>query len=76
MVSGGRVYDSGGGPYFVENGRVVAFHVRSLDVAPEPSGRSSRSHSSNRSHVSCSHGYVLCRLPDFVAWHTDNIGSL
>jgi hypothetical protein len=76
MVSGGRVYGSCGGPYFAENGKVVAFHVRSLDDAPEPSGRSTRSHSSNRSHVSYSHGYVLCRLPDFVQWHNDNIGPL
>ena len=76
MVIGGRVYGSCGGPYFAENGKVVAFHVRSLDDSPEPSGRSTRSRSSNRSHVSYSQGYVLCRLPDFVEWHKDNIGPL
>jgi hypothetical protein len=76
MVSGGRVYGSCGAPYFAENGKVVAFHVRSLDDSPEHLGPSTRSQSSNRSHVSYSHGYVFCRLPDFVAWHVANIGHL
>jgi hypothetical protein len=73
MINGGRVYGSCGAPYFAENGKVVAFHVRSLDDAPEPSSHSTRSHTSSRSHVSFSQGYVLCRLNDFVNWYRAHV---
>ena len=62
MISGGRVSGSCGAPYFNTAGEVVAFHVESVDDTDAKS-------SSRSSHVSYSHGYVICRLPSFVKWY-------
>ena len=69
MVAGGRVSGSCGAPYFNTVGEVVAFHVESVDDTDAKS-------SSRNSHVSYSHGYVLCRLPSFVSWYEHSIGSI
>ena len=69
MVAGGRVSGSCGAPYFNTAGEVVAFHVESVDDTDAQS-------SSRSSHVSYSHGYVLCRLPSFVEWYERSIGTI
>jgi len=71
MVAGGRVAGSCGAPYFNMGGEVVAFHFESVDDSEPGSKASSRS-----SHYSYSHGYVLCRLPSFVAWYESSIGVI
>ncbi len=53
-------------PYFAENGKMVAFRVRNLDNAPEPSIYSMLPHTSSRSHILFSQGLVSCRLTAFV----------
>ena len=68
-VDGGRVSGSCGAPYFNAEGEVVAFHVESVDDTDSKS-------SSRSSHVSFSHGYVLCRLPSFVSWFENSIGEI
>ena len=69
MVAGGRVSGSCGAPYFNAEGEVVAFHVESVDDSDAKS-------SSHSSHVSYSHGYVLCRLPSFVEWYEKSIDKI
>ena len=63
VVSCGRVMGSCGAPYFAANGKVVAFHFESVDETPENSSVGSTS------HISYSHGYVLCRLPQLYDWY-------
>lgn len=60
-VTKGRVRGSCGAPYFCADGKVAAFHVASVDDGEEGS--------TDRSHVSYSQGYVLCRLPLFTEWY-------
>ena len=62
VVHIGRVGGSSGAPYFAEHGKVVAFHVESID---DDDGATA----SPNSHTSYSRGYVLCRLPNFVRWY-------
>lgn len=69
MVDGGRATGSCGAPYFNLRGEVVAFHVESVNDGDEKS-------SSRDSHVSYSHGYVLCRLPSFVSWYECSISTI
>ena len=66
VVEGGRVSGSCGAPYFATNGKVVAFHVRSINDASNDSV-------SQDSHLSKSVGLVLCRLPVFWAWYESNV---
>lgn len=58
-VRGGRVKGSCGAPYFDNIGRLIAFHFQSIDDFDMHSA-------SDRSHVSYSCGYVLCRLQGFM----------
>ena len=69
MVSGGRVQGSCGAPYFNVRGEVVAFHFESVDDSESDS-------SAHSSHISFSHGYVLCRLPNFTSWYTASIRAV
>jgi hypothetical protein len=62
VVSGGRIRGSCGAPYFASCGKVAAMHFESVNDDDGSSNVSS-------SHVSYSHGYVLCRMPHFVAWY-------
>jgi hypothetical protein len=66
VVSGGRVRGSCGAPYFASCGKVAAMHYESVNYDDGSSSISS-------SHVSYSHGYVLCRMPHFVDWLTVHI---
>lgn len=68
-VECGRVMGSCGAPYFAQNGKVIAFQYESVDETPE------RGSVGSSSHISLSHGYVLCRLPAFWAWYVDQKGS-
>ena len=71
MVDGERVSGSCGAPYFNAQGEVVAFHFESVDDSD-----TNKSSSRSSSHVSYSHGYVLCRIPTFVEWYERSIGPL
>lgn len=72
QVVGGRVKGSCGAAYFAPNGKIVAFHVESLDDGSD-SVSASNSYTSDRSHTSYSRGLLLCRLPKFVLWYNDAI---
>ncbi len=71
QVVGGRVKGSCGAAYFAVNGKVVAFHVASLDDGESVSA--ANSYTSDRSHTSFSLGLVLCRLPKFRIWYNTSI---
>lgn len=73
QVVGGRVKGSCGAAYFSESGKVVGFHVQSIDDGDEASV--SNTYTSDRSHTSFSVGLVLCRLPKFRIWYNANIGA-
>ena len=70
QVAGGRVRGSCGAAYFAVNDKVFAFHIESIDDGREDAN-TNNSFTSDRSHVSCSIGLVLCRLPKFKAWYND-----
>ncbi len=74
LVVGGRVKGSCGAAYFASNGKVVAFHVESLDDDTDDVSESN-SYSSDSSHYSFSRGLVLCRLPKFMNWYEDAVVS-
>ena len=65
-----RICASCGAAYFNVSGKVVAFHIESIDDGEEIS-----SYNSDRSHPSFSVGLVLCRLPNFRNWYNHNVGS-
>lgn len=71
QVVGGRVKGSCGAAYIASNGKVVAFHVESLDDGDSVS--IANSYSSERSHTSFSRGLVLCRIPSFMNWYERTI---
>jgi hypothetical protein len=64
-VCGGRVAGSCGAPYFASNGKVIAFHVASVNDADSADAKSSNGHS----HTSYSEGHVLARLAVFTSKH-------
>jgi hypothetical protein len=70
QVVGARVKGSCGAPYFNCNGKVIAFHVESVDDGEDASA--TNSYNSDWSHTSHSIGLVLCRLPKFMAWYENN----
>jgi hypothetical protein len=61
-IRGGRELGSCGAPYFAANGKVVAFHVGSVN----DSDTADTSSASGHSHASYSRGHVLCRLTNFT----------
>lgn len=71
-VVGGRVGGSCGSPYFAPNGKVVGFHIESVDDGRDTVSVSN-SYTSDRSHTSFSVGLVLCRLTKFKEWYDGNL---
>lgn len=70
QVVGGRVTGACGAAYFGPNGKVVAFHVESVDDGRDEVSIS-HSYNSDRSHTSYSIGLVLCRLAKFKTWYNE-----
>lgn len=75
QVVGGRVKGRCGAAYFAGNGKVVAFHVESLDDGSD-SISESNTYTSDRSHTSFSRGLVLCRLEKFRVWYNATVAPI
>ena len=72
LVQGGKVNGRCGAVYFARNGKVVAFHVNSIDDGTNDVTKSN-SITSFRSHYPFSRGLVLCRLSKFMKWYNNTV---